>query len=130
MDEKFHPITWYYDIQWYYCYYVRMHYPHYGISLYPLCVVLWRWVEAELWLHMVSRVRVCCGASFFILPPWARRWWWVWSGGPPKAGPKNGLAHAKSIPLEITLDFMMTVQKCIIRIWQTFWFVGVVRQTR
>ena len=37
-------------------------------------------------------------------------------GGPPKWGAKNGLAHAKSIPLEITLDFMMTVQKCIIRI--------------
>ena len=41
----------------------------------------------------------------------ARRWWWMWSGGPPKWGPKNGLAHAKSISLEITLDFMMTVQK-------------------
>ena len=26
-------------------------------------------------------------------------------GGAPKLGPKNGLAHAKSIPLEITLDF-------------------------
>ena len=25
--------------------------------------------------------------------------------------PKNGLAHAKSIPLEIALDFIMTVQK-------------------
>ena len=60
----------------------------------------------------------------------ARRWWWVWLEGPPKWGPKNGLAHAKSIPLEITLDFMMTFQKCIIRIWQTFWLVGEVRQTR
>ena len=35
--------------------------------------------------------------------------------GAPKWGPKNGLAHAKSIPLEITLDFMMSVI-CIIRI--------------
>ena len=60
----------------------------------------------------------------------ARRWWWVGSEAPPKWGPIKGLAHAKSIPLEITLDFMMTVQKCIIRTWQTFWLVGVVRQTR
>ena len=29
-------------------------------------------VEAELWLHMVIIVRVCCGASSSILPPWSR----------------------------------------------------------